>query len=174
MPTDYDIGDAPQVPVPPTELWELARESHNVHLMFAALQETAADEKKEEADALIAEIEAENAIIKEAREHLAKARQLQAEAKSNNTYNSETSEMTAFRQKYGINFHSEGGDNMHWQDQWELNIKNLENFIETRGMNTQTMMVQLEDIMGKYNSWSQGAAQAVKDGAQLTQSLWKT
>jgi hypothetical protein len=40
-------------------------------------------------------------------------------------------------------------------------------------MNTQTKMVQLEDLMGKYNSWSQGASQAINDGNQLTHSLWK-
>jgi hypothetical protein len=142
--------------------------------MFAALQQQAAADKKAEADTLIAEIEAENAIIKEAREHLAKARQIQGQAKTDNTYKSETSEMTAFRERYGIAFNTEGGDTSHWQDQWDLNIKNLENFIETRGMNTQTMMVRLEDLMGKFNSWTEGASQAVKEGGQITRSLWKS
>jgi hypothetical protein len=32
-------------------------------------------------------------------------------------------------------------------------------------------MVRLEDYMGKYNSWSQGASKALSDGAQMTQSL---
>jgi hypothetical protein len=35
------------------------------------------------------------------------------------------------------------------------------------------MMVRLEDLMGKFNSWTEGASQAVKEGGQITRSLWK-
>jgi hypothetical protein len=43
--------------------------------------------------------------------------------------------------------------------------------IQNYGQTTQTDMVRLEDYMGKYNSWSQGASKALADSAQLTQSL---
>jgi hypothetical protein len=83
----------------------------------------------------------------------------------------ETPEMTAFRKQYGIEFDGDGGDTLHNKDEWELNIKNLENFIESRGLDTQTKMVQLEDLMGKYNAWTQGASKTISDGNQLLQAI---
>jgi hypothetical protein len=54
---------------------------------------------------------------------------------------------------------------------WDMNIRNLETFIESRGLDTQTKMVQLEDLMGKYNAWTQGASKTISDGNQLLQSI---
>jgi hypothetical protein len=49
----------------------------------------------------------------------------------------------------------------------------MENFIEKEGMDTQTKMVQLEDFMGKYDSFTQGASQIVSSGGDFARSLWK-
>jgi hypothetical protein len=83
----------------------------------------------------------------------------------------ESPEMTEFRKKYNIEFDTKGDDTYHNKDEWELNIKNLETFIESRGMDTQTKMVQLEDLMGKYNAWTQGASKTISDGNQLLQAI---
>ncbi|MDR3073810.1 MAG: hypothetical protein LBV01_03665 [Deltaproteobacteria bacterium] len=161
----------------------------NLATMFAMLQLEMAAEKKAQATSIINEIKAENEVLREAREHLAKARQLQSQAKngqgpsgrvtdpSGKTYTmganctAETKEMYDFRKKYNIAFDTGGGDASHKSDEWELNIKNLESFIESRGMDTQTKMVQLEDLMGKYNAWSQGASKTISDGNQVLQAL---
>jgi hypothetical protein len=142
----------------------------NLSIMFAMLQLEMAAEKKEQANSIISDIKAENEVLRQAREHLAKARQLQSAAGDSNV-SDETAEMKAFREKYGISFDSTGGDTLHNKTEWDVNIKNLESFIESRGMDTQTKMVQLEDLMGKYNAWTQGASKTISDGNQLLQSI---
>jgi hypothetical protein len=141
----------------------------NLSTMFAMLQLEMASDKKAQAEEVISGIKAENQVIKEAREQLMKARQLQGEAGKGTS--TETAEMTAFKTKYDIKFDTKGSDTKHDKDEWEINIKNLESFIESRGMDTQTKMVQLEDLMGKYNAWTQGASKTISDGNQLLQSI---
>ncbi|MDR3300736.1 MAG: hypothetical protein LBU43_12280 [Candidatus Accumulibacter sp.] len=141
----------------------------NLSTIFAMLQLAMASDKKDQAMALMDDIKAENEVIKKAREMLAKARQIQGSTGS--TATAESTEMTAFVAQYGIAFDTSGNDHSHTKEQWDINIKNLESFIESRGMDTQTKMVQLEDLMGKYNSWSQGASKSISDGNQLMQSI---
>jgi hypothetical protein len=141
----------------------------NLSMMFAMLQLEMAADKKEQANTLISEIKAENKVLREAREHLAKARELQSSAGTG--VSTETAAMAAFREKYNIDFDTTCNDKNHTKTEWDLNIKNLENFIESRGMDTQTKMVQLEDLMGKYNAWTQGASKTISDGNQLLQSI---
>jgi hypothetical protein len=144
--------------------------------MFAMLQLEMASEKKTQAEELINSIKGENEILRQARGFLQEARKLQAEAKDKGGTTNETEEMTKFRKQYNIEFDtttsgSSTPDTKHKKDEWELNIKNLETFIESRGMDTQTKMVQLEDLMGKYNAWTQGASKTISDGNQLLQSI---
>jgi len=141
----------------------------NLSTMFAMLQLEMASDKKAQAETLMNEIKAENEVIKKAREMLAKARQIQGSTGSTST--AEGTELHAFKEQYGIAFDTTGNDQLHNKAEWDINIKNLESFIESRGMDTQTKMVQLEDLMGKYNSWSQGASKTISDGSQLMQSI---
>jgi hypothetical protein len=139
--------------------------------MFAMLQLEMANEKKALAEGVISDIKSENEVLRHAREMLAQARVLQGQVSDSNKYPAESVEMTAFRKEYGIAFDESGNDTLHDKDQWDLNIKNLENFIESRGLDTQTKMVQLEDLMGKYNAWTQGASKTISDGNQLLQAI---
>jgi hypothetical protein len=144
----------------------------NLSTMFAMLQLEMASEKKSQAEEVISSIKAENEVLRQARQFLQEARTLQGQAKSNsNGCSNATAEMTAFNAKYDIQFDKTGNDTLHNKDEWEINIKNLESFIESRGMDTQTKMVQLEDLMGKYNAWTQGASKTISDGNQLLQSI---
>jgi hypothetical protein len=142
----------------------------NLSTMFAMLQLEMAADKKNQAEEVISGIKKENDILREARQHLQDARALHGKV-SGSDANGETAEMTAFRKEHNIAFDTTGNNNSHNKTEWDLNIKNLETFIESRGMDTQTKMVQLEDLMGKYNSWSQGASKTISDGNQLLQSL---
>jgi hypothetical protein len=167
--------------------------------MFATLQLEMATEKKAQAEEVIAGIKAENEVIQQAREALAKARQAQGAGSEippglsewATSYNIPFDSSTTTERKeiekptyvpvlgpYGwtsqctySGLYKDVTTTTCSKEQWDVNIKNLESFIESRGMDTQTKMVQLEDLMGKYNSWSQGASKTISDGNQLMQSI---
>ncbi len=54
---------------------------------------------------------------------------------------------------------------------WDYNIKSLTNYQEQLGTETQTNMVYLQDLMGQYNSFLQGANKAVTDSNQTLQTI---
>lgn len=53
-------------------------------------------------------------------------------------------------------------------------LNQLEQHLEKMGTDTQTKMVTIEDMMGKYNSFCNGASKALTDCNQLWRSLMST
>lgn len=59
------------------------------------------------------------------------------------------------------------------KQEWETLIANLQTSMDSIGGNTQTQMVQLQDIMGQYNSQIQGANAAIAQANQINTTLAK-
>ncbi len=57
------------------------------------------------------------------------------------------------------------------KEAWDYTIKSLTNYQEQLGTETQTDMVYLQDLMGQYNSFLQGANKAATDSNQTLQSI---
>jgi hypothetical protein len=56
---------------------------------------------------------------------------------------------------------------------WDLAISQMQTKLDTVGANIQTQMVQLQDFMGQYNSYMQGANTAISTSNQVLTSLAK-
>lgn len=57
------------------------------------------------------------------------------------------------------------------KDQWEFNIKSLTNYQEQVGSKTQSIMVSLQDFLGQFNSYLQGANAAITEAIRLQSKL---
>ncbi len=74
-------------------------------------------------------------------------------------------------EKYDIVATSPGDTDRHDSEEWDVLIVSLTNYQETLSTSTQTDMVLLQDFMGQYNSYIQGANKAATDGVQTLQSI---
>lgn len=59
-----------------------------------------------------------------------------------------------------------GNDTLHNKDEWDVAIQSLQAYQEQIGTDIQTQMVYVQDFMGQYNSYTQGANSAIQSGMQ--------
>ena len=97
---------------------------------------------------------------------VSQARNLQNEADASGKYTEMPKEMIEFFEQHGLTWNEKGNDYRHDKDQWTENIKSLTNYQETVGNKTQTLMVYLQNFIGQYNSYLEGANAAVSAGIQ--------
>ncbi len=102
---------------------------------------------------------------------IAQARELQNQAKTGDKCTEMPKEMQDYFKQNGLSWDETGNDTLHDKDEWEYNIKSLMNFQETLGTATQTDMIYLQDYMGQYNSFLQGANKAITETNQTMQSI---
>ncbi len=57
------------------------------------------------------------------------------------------------------------------KDGWEVNITSLRNYQEQLGTDTQQKMVFIQDFMGQYNSYLQGANSAIQQSSQTLTAI---
>lgn len=94
------------------------------------------------------EIELKNRKLKKANQMVIDARGLQSEADSTSMM---PLEMRNFYWENGIEWDKKGDDYYHSKEEWDLNIANLETFIDSLTSTSQLDMTRLQSIMGKYN-----------------------
>jgi hypothetical protein len=99
------------------------------------------------------------------------ARKLQNDAKTNNKVTAMPQTMIDFFNDRGLSFDLTGGYTTHNADEWDYNIKTLTNYQEQIGNNTQTLMIYLQDFIGQYNSYQEGAMSAVSSATQTLRSI---
>jgi hypothetical protein len=75
-------------------------------------------------------------------------------------------EMKSFFKERGLSWDTAGNDDLHTKDEWDYNIQSLTNYQESISNKTQTLMVYLQDFIGQYNSYTQGASNQVSQGIQ--------
>ena len=97
---------------------------------------------------------------------VSQARKLQNEAEASGKCTEMPKEMIEFFEQHGLTWNEKGNDYRHDKDQWTENIKSLTNYQETVGNKTQTLMVYLQNFIGQYNSYLEGANAAVSAGIQ--------
>ena len=99
------------------------------------------------------------------------ARELQNEAKTSGDVTTMPDDMVKFFNDRGLSIESTGNDNKHDSDEWDYNLKSLTNYQEQVGNKTQTLMVYLQDFIGQYNSYLQGANTQISNANQTLTNL---
>ncbi len=145
----------------------------SIQFMFAKLQLEQSNICKTQAEAYMDKIEAAQKEQKECADMIAKARDLQQQAKNagKDKCTEMPQDMVDYFNKNGLKFDTAGSDNLHTSDEWDYNIKSLTNYQETLGSYTQTDMVYLQDFMSQYNSFLQGANSAIQDSNDTLMSI---
>lgn len=153
---------------------------------FALLQLSLANTSKASASDRIQAMSAQNNKLKQAREYLSKMRSLYSNNASKK--GTDTFEDTAGAWKFflanNISYAGKSSDGKAVnaslsasarvtpsKDNWDANIKSLESFIDAQGTDTQLQMVQIQDDMGKYQNWTQGASRTIQDDKQTLQAI---
>ena len=145
----------------------------SVQFMFAKLQLAQSQICKNEAESYMKQIE----TIQEEQELCAKmieeARKQQNEAKAGGEKNATamSPEMQKFFTDRGLSFDQTGNNNTHNADEWDYNLKSLTNYQEQIGNKTQTLMIYLQDFIGQYNSYQEGAMSAISAATQTLRSI---
>ncbi len=143
----------------------------SVQMMFAKLQLAQSEICKAQAEDYMNQIES----IQDEQELCAKmieqARELQNEAKTSGDVTTMPDDMVKFFNDRGLSIESTGNDNKHDSDEWDYNLKSLTNYQEQVGNKTQTLMVYLQDFIGQYNSYLQGANTQISNANQTLTNL---
>ena len=143
----------------------------SVQMMFAKLQLAQSEICKNQAESYMKQIE----DIQEEQELCAnmieQARKLQNEAKTDDKVTTMPDDMVKFFNDRGLSIESTGNDNKHDSDEWDFNLKSLTNYQEEIGNKTQTLMVYLQDFIGQYNSYLQGANTQIANANQTLTNL---
>ena len=140
--------------------------TESVQFQFAKLQMAQAQLCKTQATSYMKQIEDIQAEQKKTAEMIAQARKLQNEAKTGDKCTTMPEEMKTFYKERGLSWDTAGSDDLHTKDEWDYNIQSLTNYQESISNKTQTLMVYLQDFIGQYNSYTQGASNQVSQGIQ--------
>jgi len=145
----------------------------SVQFMFAKLQLAQSQICKNEAESYMKQIEDIQQEQKECAEMIERARKLQNQAKTNGGNTTMPADMKEFFDKRGLSTERTGNDDRHNADEWDYNLKSLTNYQEQIGNKTQTLMIYLQDFIGQYNSYQEGAMSAISAATQTLRSIAK-
>ena len=150
----------------------------SLQFMFAKLQMELSQAAKDSAMEKMDQIKASQEERKQVSQLLNECRQQQANAKSGTgdcPWDKKASMMSEECQKYmdehGLAYDKTGNDLANNEDEWKVAITSLEGRLDEVGSDTQQMMVYVQDFMGQYNSYLQGANTQINNGNQTLQSL---
>lgn len=143
----------------------------SVNFIFAKLQMELAASAKESAFGYIKQIEEAQGKQKEVADILQRCRVLQSEAKKSGSATQMPADIRAFMDKNHLKYDSTGADDYHSKDEWDVAIESLQDYLEVIGTGIQTQMVYVQDFMGQYNSYTQGANAAIQSGMQTLTSV---
>ena len=102
---------------------------------------------------------------------IAKARELQQDAKRTGKPTTMPPEMIKYYKDHGLSYDMTGKEETHNADEWDYNLKSLTNYQEQIGNSVQTKMVYLQDFIGQYNSYLQGANTQIANANQVLTNL---
>ena len=148
----------------------------SVNFIFAKLQMELAAAAKDSALGYIKQIEKAQADQKKVADMLQKCRSLQDQAKDSGKCTEMPAEIREYmdKNKLEYSYTTKGvsnpdrttADSWHNKDEWDLAIQSLQAHQETIGTDIQTLMVYVQDYMGQYNSYTQGANSAIQSALQ--------
>ncbi|MDR0672096.1 MAG: hypothetical protein LBF93_00235 [Zoogloeaceae bacterium] len=154
----------------------------SLQLMFAKLQLSLAESAKNSSMGYINEIQKTQGEQKTLAAMLQQARQLQADAKDgkgNAIHNGKSDpncsvmpdDMKQYMNDNGLAYDKAGNDDNHNKDEWEVAIASLQARMDALGTDTQQKMVYVQDFMGQYNSYLQGANSVIQQSNQTLAEL---
>ena len=142
----------------------------SLQVMFAQLQQEQAEIIKQQAMQQMKETAALQAEQRQVSGYLNQARSLQSEAEASDSATAMPGEMQEYMLKNGLAYDTTGDDLDMTYEEWDVAISSLESRMEMLGVQTQQLMVYLQDFIGQYNSYQEGANQQV-NGNQTISSL---
>ncbi len=132
----------------------------SVQIMYAKLQLLMSAQCKTQAEKYMNDIQGIQAEQREAAKMIELARQLKQQGKP------PTDELKQWMKDRGLEAINSGKP-----EDWDVNIKKITSYQETVGNKTQTLMVYLQDFIGQYNSYLQGASSSINDAKNVLTSL---
>ena len=148
----------------------------SLQLTFAKLQLSLAEMNKgkamERIDAIYASQDEQKAVSKMLND--ARALKSEIDGKKNaagNEWNLMPDDMKKYMDANGLAYDKTGNDNKHNSKEWDLAIESLKAHLDTLGTGTQQEMVFVQDYMGQYNSFMQGANSVIQQHNETTRSL---
>lgn len=153
----------------------------SINFIFAQLQMELAAAAKDAALKYIEQVEKVQAEQKNVADMLQRCRQLQDQAKDKGGCTEMPADVRAFMDTNDLAYDfTTGGvkdptrktaDSLHDKDEWDMAIQSLQAYQETVGTDIQTLMVYVQDFMGQYNAYTQGANSAIQSGMQTLTSV---
>ena len=145
----------------------------SVQFAFAKLQLAQSQACKTQAEGYMSQIEKIQDEQKKTADMISKARELQNQAKAEgkDAATEMPAEMQTFFKERGLSWDTTGDNTSHNASEWDYNIKSLTNYQETVGNKVQTLMVYLQDFIGQYNSYLQGANTAISNANQVQTNI---
>ena len=150
----------------------------SVQMMFAKLQLAQSEICKSQAESYMNQIEQIQAEQEECAKMIEQARELQNNAKNgtgdcpwDKNASMMPQEMADYFKERGLSYDTTGNDLANNPDEWDYNLKSLTNYQEQIGNKTQTLMVYLQDFIGQYNSYLQGANTQIANANQTLTNL---
>ena len=108
---------------------------------------------------------------KEVATYIGKARSLQNEARIQNKSTTMPEDMVTYFKVHDLHYDTSGNDYTHTFEQWKVAIQSLSQYQEMLGMKTQQLMIVIQDYMGQYNAYMQGANTAIQRGNETLRNL---
>ncbi len=150
----------------------------SLQFMFAKLQIELAEAAKQSAMDKMNQITQSQEERKLVSKYLNECRQKQSDAKGgtgdcpwDKNASMMSEECKKYMDKYGLAYDKTGNDRANNEEEWKVAITALEGRLDELGSDTQQQMVYVQDYMGQYNSYLQGANTQISNGNQTLQSL---
>ena len=102
---------------------------------------------------------------------LSQARQIQKSAESSRKSIAMPDTMKFYMDTNKISYPKSNQGLLYSSDQWKSVIRGLEDYIEKTGAQVQSLMVKMQELMGEYNSYSQGASSSLQGGYKPLQGI---
>lgn len=156
------VGTMNSIDLSPTE---------SLALLYARMNLQLSQQAKSGASDSVKQIQDLQEKQKEVATYIQKACSLQNEAKIQNKSTIMPQDMVAYFKAHALHYDTNGNDYTHTSDQWEVAIHSLNQYREMLGTQTQQLMVDVQNYMGQYNAYLQGANSAIQSGNQTLQNL---
>ena len=144
----------------------------NLQLMFAQLQQEQAEIIKQQAMQLMEEIDALQAEQRQVSGYLSQARSLQSEAETSDSATAMPGEIQEYMLKNGLAYDTTGDDLNMTYEEWDVAISSLESRMEMLGLQTQQMMVNVQEFIGAYNANQQVNGNQIISSLSRGQSMY--
>lgn len=159
----------------------------SLQLQYAKLQLAQSEICKQQAEDYMNQIEESQNEQRLTAEYLNVAKQRREDAKVRDELTAMPDDMVEFMIARNLSYNPSGdaypvmGNNPAYGSainrvylsvgEWDYVIQNITNYLEQIGKNTQTLMVYLQDFVGQYNSYTQGAERQISNSNQALTSI---